>query len=140
MLSLWTPKRDIWDCIEEEDYDDGDEIIMYNNDNNNTHLLGDPAGYELSDNQAHYAQKEKMISWGDQPKLSPVYNNYLLDSGASCHMTNDPDNLTNIDKVDKSIIVAQSSICKTNKRGDINLKVMGMPSDMPITFHKVYYV
>ena len=138
MSSLWMPQTGAWNAIEEEDYDDGDEIIMYQDDDNSTHVLGDPYEYDI--HQANYAKTRKVVSWGNQQPPDPVFNDYLLDSGASCHVTNDPNDLINIEKVDKSIIVAQSSICKTTKRGDINLKVMGMPSNAVMKLNKVYYV
>ena len=59
-------------------------------------------------------------------KSSERYQHSLTDSGVSCHVTNNDSNVVNVKKVDGSIMVVESSRCKTSncKTNILKVKVL----------------
>ena len=68
------------------------------------------------------------------------YKDYCLDSGATCHVTNDLKGLQDIEDVNTKIMVAQNSTCKATKCGSLNLKIFGLPAEMRVKLKRVYFV
>lgn len=56
-------------------------------------------------------------------KIEDSYVNYLIDSGATCHDTNNNMDLLDVMSVDRSITAAENSTCHSTKQGSLILKV-----------------
>ena len=87
-----------------------------------------------------FNEVNKAVQWNLQSSTKAKYSNYLLDSGATCHVTNNLNNLEDIEEVNTRIMVAQNSLCKTTKKGKMTLKVVGLPNHVRVTLQGVYFV
>ena len=69
-----------------------------------------------------------------------TYNEYLLDSGALCHMANDKRSLTNITSDGTKITFGNNAQVVAECSGSIYLQLKHLPSRYVFELHKVYYV
>ena len=69
-----------------------------------------------------------------------TYNEYLLDSRATCHITNDKSSLTNITNDGTKITVGNNAQCVSECFGSIYLQLKHLPPRYMFELHKVYYV
>ena len=69
-----------------------------------------------------------------------TYDEYLLDSGASCHVTNDKRSLTNITSDSTKITVGNNAQVVAECSGLIYLQLKHLSSRYVFELHKVYYV
>jgi hypothetical protein len=68
----------------------------------------------------------------------PEYQSYLLDSGATCHVTNDINELVDIEEINTPIRVADNSTCNATKCGSLIMKIKGLVGTMNLK--RVHYV
>ena len=82
----------------------------------------------------------KAIKWEDEVCKITKPSFFLLDSGATCHVTNEISNLANIHPVSTRIMVAQNLTCRSTERGTLNLAMAGIPHVDNIILKGVYHV
>ena len=69
-----------------------------------------------------------------------IYAEYLLNSGATCHITNDKKSLSNITRDGTKITVGNNAQCVAECSGSIYLQIKYLPSRYVLELHKVFYV
>ena len=69
-----------------------------------------------------------------------VKESYLLDSGATCHVTNDRARLKNVVSDKTRIVVGENSSCHTEISGTLELEVEGFPKGLVVNLNRVFYV
>ncbi len=125
-----------WDCNESIYNDEYDQII-FQDEEEPEKLWNQPE--ELDYKQANLVG-DKKVKWDPHVEVKKRYDDYLLDSGATCHVTNDIKDLEDIENISTNIKVAQNSICSASKRGKLELKVEGLPKDLRVNLQRVYFV
>ena len=93
----------------------------------------------FTDDETEYGDEDLQVKM-TQLDASTECQDYLIDSGATCHVTNDDTGMINVRQVDGVITVAENSTCRTNKCGTLVLQVQGLPSDRKILLQNVYHV
>ena len=69
-----------------------------------------------------------------------IHTVYLLESGATCHVTSNNSDLFNIKQDKTKIIVGKSSSCKTQFSGDLQLVIQAPKGPVNMTLKQVFYV
>ena len=87
----------------------------------------------------HYNQKEQSVDKEDK-YIGHTINtmNFLIDSGASCHVINSNNGIKWLKKINSQIAVADNSTCNATEADKIVLQVQGL--DSALQLEKVYLV
>src|SRR5688500_10058320 len=93
--------------------------------------IGNTRGHQFSlQNQTENKNKNEYTNAHELQLLYTATSSsksYLLDSGATCHVTNDDADLFNVKPDRTKIIVGKSSTCKAKVSGDLHISIRGMP-------------